>query len=107
MRDYSNMPTLTWNDGDAALRAKAQILHKEPLILKMPPSFDARVNAKECGCAFDEASSILFNCDGGKVLRELAEHNQLPKLDIVAEACIESNSQVDVDRSLNRLIVHD
>ena len=41
------------------------------------------------------------------VLSRLAEQNQLPSLNIVAEACIESSARVDIDSAHKRLIVHD
>ncbi len=40
MRDYDNMPILDWNAAKAPQLAKAQILHREPVILQMPDTFD-------------------------------------------------------------------
>ena len=107
MRDYSNMPQLDWTEDKTALRAKAQILHQEPVILQMPETFDAFLDNNEYGCILHEATGILYNCDGGKLLHRLAQQNLLPGLDQVAEACSQSSSRVDLDRARKRLIVHD
>lgn len=107
MKDYDNMPVLDWGDAKAPQKARAQIIHQEPVILNMPLSFDTSVNGADFGCKLDKETGILYNCDGGKLLNTLASLNELAYLDIVAEACIESNSQVDVDGARHRLIVHD
>lgn len=107
MYDYDNMPTLDWNTANAALKAKAQILHQEPVILNMPASFDATLDGEAYGCKLDEGSGILVDCDGGEALKRLAEQNHLRDLNIVAEACVRSNSQVDIDAANRRIIVHD
>lgn len=107
MRDYSNMPLLDWTDEKTVLRAKAQILHQEPVILQMPDTFDAFLDDDDYGCILHEETGILYNCDGGRLLHRLAQQNQLPGLDQVAEACSESSSQVDIDRARKQLIVHD
>lgn len=107
MRDYDNMPELDWSDEKAAQKAAAQIIHQEPVILRMPESFDASVDPDAFGCELQGSSGILYNCNGGKVLRQLALQNHLPDLDIVAAACIRSSSQVDIDSAHQRLIVHD
>lgn len=106
MRDYGNMPRLDWNADNAALKAKAQILRQEPVILNMPASFDAMLDGDVYGCKIDADSGILYDCDGEAVHR-LAEQNHLRDLDIVAEACVRSSSQVDIDAANRRLIVHD
>jgi hypothetical protein len=107
MRDYDNMPMLDWSAKNAALKAKAQILHQEPVVLNMPASFDATLDGEAYGCKTDEDSGMLIDCDGGEALKRLAEQNHLRDLDIVAEACVRSNSQVDIDTVHRRLIVHD
>ena len=107
MRDYDNMPELDWSDEKAAQKAAAQILHQEPVILQMPDGFDMSLDADAFGCELQESSGILYNCAGGKVLRQLAMQNHLAELDIVAAACIRSSSQVDIDGAHKRIIVHD
>ena len=107
MRDYENMPVLDWSEDKAPQKAKAQILHQQPLILQMPNDFNASVDGDEFGCKLQEDTGILYDCDGGRILRQLAEQNRIPSLDTVAEACIESNSQADIDSDHKRLIGHD
>lgn len=107
MRDYSNIPLLDWTDDRTPSRARAQILHQEPAILQMPDTFDALLDNDDYGCILHEETGILYNCDGGRLLYRLAQQNQLPGLYHIAEACSESSSQVDIDRSSKRLIVHD
>jgi len=107
MRDYDNMPELDWSDAKAAQKAAAQIIHQEPVILQMPGGFDTSLDGEAFGCELQESSGILYNCDGGRVLRQLAMQNHLPDLDIVAAACIRSSSQVDIDGTQKRIIVHD
>lgn len=42
MRDHGNMPKLDWLDRASVHKAKAQILHQEPVILRMPEGFAFR-----------------------------------------------------------------
>lgn len=107
MRDFDNMPVLDWSEENAPQRAQVQILHQEPVILKMPYNFDASVDGNEFGCKLQENTGVLYDCDGGKLLHQLAEQNILPDLNLIAEACITSSSQVDIDNTQKRLIVHD
>ncbi|MBD3669921.1 MAG: hypothetical protein HUJ29_04035 [Gammaproteobacteria bacterium] len=107
MRDYDNMPTLNWNEENAGAKAKAQILHQEPVILMMPNDFDSSVEGDKFGCELEDDSGIYFDCDGGKVLQQLAAMNNMDGLEMVAEACVQSSSQVDIDGANNRIIVHD
>ena len=107
MRDYSNMPVLNWSQDKAPQKAKAQILHEEPVILQMPDSFDASLDIDEFAGKLQEDTGMLYDCDGFTVLRQLAIQNQEPSLNIVAEACAESSSRVDIDNTHKRLIVHD
>ena len=107
MRDYDNMPVLNWRDEKAPQKAKAQILHQEPMILQMPNDFDASVDGDQFGCKRQEDTGVLYDCEGDKILQQLAAQNRLPTLNTVAEACIESSSQVDLDDFHKRIIVHD
>lgn len=106
MHDYDNIPMLNWTDVDAPLKAKAQILHQEPIILQMPDSFDTTLDPDDFGCQTG-GDGVIYNCDGGKVLDRLSALNDLPALRIVAEACFTSSSQVDLDTADKRIIVHD
>ncbi|MFN2339492.1 MAG: hypothetical protein ABR544_11035 [Gammaproteobacteria bacterium] len=107
MRDYGNIPVLEWRDTSASQKARAQILHQEPVILQMPEDFDAGIDGSQFGCSLHEESGILYDCDGGEVLNRLATKNAIPELLILAEACELSSSQVDIDKENKRLIVHD
>lgn len=107
MRDYDNMPVIDWTDEKAPNKAKAQILHQEPVILQMPTSFNADLDRDEYPCQFQEELGILYDCDGAKVLDHLALQNNLPALRLIAEACTVSSSRVDIDPARKRIIVHD
>jgi len=107
MRDYDNMPVLDWSAPQAPIKAKAQILHQEPVILQMPDSFDPSLDGEVFGCELQGDSGILYNCEGGNVLNRLAIQNELTDLTMLAEACFQSGSQVDIDSEHKRIIVHD
>lgn len=107
MRSYSNMPVLNFQEAKASQKAAAQILHQEPVVLQMPDDFDTTVDADEFGCKLQDDTGILYDCDGGKILQQLATQNETPTLGKVAEACVKSNSQVDIDSAHKRIIVHD
>lgn len=107
MRDYSNMPVLNWDTEKAPLKAKAQIMHEEPVILQMPDTFDATLDAGEFVCKRHEKTGILYNCEATGALGWLATRNHEPGLNIVADACAHSGSLLDIDSRRKRLIVHD
>lgn len=107
MRDHDNMPVLDWNEDNTPIKAKAQILRQEPVVLQMPTNFNASLDGDDFGCKLQKDTGELFDCDGGKLLQQLATQNQLPALNIVAEACIESSSQVDIDSARKRIAIHD
>jgi len=107
MQTYENAPKLMWGDRDTPLRAKAQILHKEPVILTMPKSFDDSVNPQDYDCELDKTSGRLVNCNAGPLLNKLATQNGLPELNSIADACKESSSQVDIDHDRKQIIFHD
>lgn len=107
MRDYGNMPTLKLQDQGSVHRAKAQILHEEPLILELPEGVDLSVEPETCGGHLDPATGIHYNCDGGKTLSRLARQAHLPDLEQLAIAAAETRAEVDVDAGGHRLIIHD
>ena len=107
MRDYDNMPVLDWSDQKAPKKAQAQILHQEPVILQMPDYFNMSLDGDVFGCELQGDSGIFYNCEGGDVLRRLARQNNFEALDMLADACIQSDSQVDIDDAGKRIIVHD
>jgi len=107
MRDHDNMPLLNWTDDHAAEKAMAQILHQEPVILQMPDSFDASLDSTELDCFFEPDSGIYFNCEGGQIIKHLAEENHLDALLSIADACVETTSRVDVNVDKKQIIIHD
>ena len=107
MRDYSNIPVIKWGDELAPYKAKAQILHQEPVILQMPITFQINIEDDEFGCELDQDSGILYGCDGGELLIKIARQTHLDGLDVIADACVQSSSRVDIDREKQRIIVHD
>ena len=106
MRDYENIPILDWTENNTVINAKAKILLQEPVILQMPDEFDTSADGNKFGCKLQEDTGILRDCDGGKILQQLASQNQLTTLITIAEACVESSSQVDIDGSRKLIIVH-
>lgn len=107
MRDYDNMPVLDWKDLNAPEKASAQILHQEPVILQMLDNFDSSVDTDSFDCQHQSDTDIFYNCDGHKILQQLATQNILPGLNTVADACLASGSLVDIDSKHKRIIVHD
>ena len=107
MRDYSNMPVLNWTGANTPVKAKAQIMHEEPVILQMPDTFNASLEGERFSGRLDEETGIRFNCDGSKLFRWLAIQNKDHDLCVIADACAYSSSLVDIDGVNNRLIVHD
>jgi len=107
MRDYSNMPVLDWQAAKAPQKAKAQILHQEPVILQMPDDFRIDIESDAFGCKREADSNILYDCDGGELLQQVAQQTRMEGLKTVAEACTRSSSRVDIDRERHRIIVHD
>ena len=47
MRDHGNMPVLDWRVSKAPFKTKAQIVHKEPVILQIPRGFDASLGGQD------------------------------------------------------------
>lgn len=108
MRDYDNMPHLNWQEPASQYRAKAQILHQEPVILDMPDGFEYELGDKEQHkCQYNPETGVYYNCNGAAALDMLAEMNQQPGLYELAQACNSSHSQVDIDANGRRLIIHD
>lgn len=107
MYNYSNVPVLNWSDEKAPYKAKAQILREEPVILQMPFDFRLNVEGDEFGCELEKDSGILYDCDGGKILEQVARETRLHGLEIIADACVQTSSLVDIDRERQRIIIHD
>ena len=106
MRSIDNMPKLDWQDGKNIMRAKFQVMHEEPVVLKMPTDMDWSVDGAEFQCTPGD-NGMQYDCEGSGLLHHLAELNGMPGLDDIAEACAYSSSRVDIDPAGSRIIVHD
>lgn len=96
MRSVDTMPVLDWQDGKNAMRAKFQVMHEEPVVLKMPADMDWLVNVGDFGCTLDD-NGMPHDCEGGSLLQRLAELNDMPGLEDIAKACAYSSSRVDIE----------
>ncbi len=74
MRSVDNMPEIDWQDGKNAMREKFQVMHDEPVVLKMPADMDGSVNGGEFGCTLDD-SGMPRDYEGVSLLHRLAELN--------------------------------
>jgi hypothetical protein len=101
------MPELDLNEEASVGKAKAQILHQEPLILSLPDQVELNLPWEKFNCEFDAESANHYDCDGGPLLSQLAEKTHIGSLKTLADACEESSSRVDVDIKNNRIIFHD
>lgn len=105
MRDYSNMPKLTWHDDKGTLaKVKTQVMREEPMILVMPTGFDFALDAAACDC--QGASGILTDCKANKALSALAEQNNVPSLQAIGDATSAAGLTVDVDPAEGFLVIH-
>lgn len=108
MRDYDNMPSVKWEEPASPYRAKAQILHQEPVILDMPETFNYDIgDGGQHACQYNVESGIYYNCNGSHTLELLADINHQSALYDLAQACETTHSQVDIDANGRRLIIHD
>ena len=107
MRNYNNLPVMAWDVENSALRARAQILHGEPLILEMGDGFDINVDASDCGCQTVDKGKHLGGCAPKRTLYLLAEANHLPALAEVGEAAEQAGLLVDLDMKSSRIIIYD
>ena len=107
MHDYDNIPMIDWSTEHAAAKAKAQILHQEPVVLQMPADFNIELDGHSYNCRLNENTVILHDCNGAATLHRLAAENHYASLHTIAIACMRSGSQVDIDTKSRRIIVHD
>lgn len=107
MRDYDNMPVLRWEGKGSAAKAKAQILHEEPIVLQMDDSFDMQLDVEEGACQRDRSSGRLHDCAPEPIISALAQINHLPALAEVGSVAAKAGLVVDLDPALHRIIVHD
>ena len=92
MRDYSNIPTLKWQNAKNKYQAESQILHEEPVILEMPESFRCQVDGTLFGGLLNEETGIYYDCDAVPLLSQLAEDNMMPSLGTISAAASMSSS---------------
>jgi len=106
MRDYSNMPKMQWEDGNATLaKIKTQLMREEPVILVMPEGFDFSLDATSCGCR--EEQGLLTYCDPNEAFSMLAKQNGIPGLQQVGDAASTAGLVVDIDPTDGYLVLHD
>ncbi|MBS4095497.1 MAG: hypothetical protein KGZ83_01495 [Sulfuricella sp.] len=108
MRDYGNMPVMTWEGSkNSVVKARAQIMHGEPLIMEMGADFGIGVDAKACGCRIIDEGKRLLGCEPRCTLSQLAGANGQPALAIVGEAAAQAGLLVDLDLVRPRIIIYD
>ncbi len=107
MRDYSNMPTLSWKGPISAKKAIAQVHHAEPVILQMPREFVLAIDALACGCETGERAAHHINCHAVNALKTLAAENNEPALAELAEIAHEAGQVVDIDTDARQIAIHD
>ncbi|NOZ37966.1 MAG: hypothetical protein GXP11_07860 [Gammaproteobacteria bacterium] len=107
MRDYSNIPTMSWEGPISAKKAMAQVHHAEPVILKMPENFKLAIDAPACACKIGRSPTQLIGCHAAETLKALAETNRMPELAELAEVAHEAGQVVDIDTDNQRIIIHD
>jgi len=101
------MPRLDLSDKSAITKAKVQIVHQEPLIMGLPEEIDLQLDWNNYNCEYDPGGDIHFDCDGGKVIAELAQRIDHPEFSELAQVCSESRSRVDIDVRHHRLVFHE
>ena len=107
MRDYDNMPVITWNDAVNSKKIEAQVHHAEPVIIEMPESFVLAIDATACGCKSTDNPELHIDCKPMETLKTIAEENKDDELLKVASIAHEAGQVVDVDTRLRRIVIHD
>lgn len=107
MRDYENMPVLSWQGDLSARKAKAQIAHEEPVILQMDTGFEVALDGAAWGCHLDESAGRFLGCHPREALTELAKAIGEPSLAMVGEAAAQAGQVADLEPKRGRIIIHD
>ena len=107
MRDYSNMPVITWDNTTNSKKIEAQVLHAEPVIIEMPPTFIMSMDSSACGCKETDNAGFHIDCNAMDTLKLLAEENNNDELLKVAKIAHDAGQVVDIDSSSHRIIIHD
>lgn len=106
MRDYGNMPELSWGDEQALEKAKLQVKRLEPLILVLPETADLQVDGERFHCREIKNDGLVIACDARATMSELATRNGLPQLAELGEYIDRYDMTVDVDPDHYRIIIH-
>lgn len=107
MRNYDNMPVMTWEGKNSAFKARAQVMHGEPLIMEMGAGFGIVVDPATCGCRVVDEGKRLLGCEPRSTLTHLAGANRQPALESVGEAAAQAGLLVDLDLVRSRIILYD
>lgn len=106
MRDYGNIPELSWDEEHLLERAKLQIKRLEPLALVLPASMDLALEPDAYDCHEHREGGLVVRCDPVRTLGELSRRNQAPLLAELGEYIQRYDMTVDVDPQGHRIIVH-
>lgn len=106
MRDYGNMPELSWSDAQAMEKAQLQIKRLEPLILHLPETADLRLDGEQFHCREIRDEGLVVTCDPRAVLAELAARTGFAQLAELGEYIDKYDMTVDVDPAHSRIIIH-
>lgn len=106
MRDYGNMPELSWSDEHAMEKAQLQIKRLEPLILNLPDAADLSLDHKALNCREHKDDGLLVTCDAQAAMSMLAQRIDSPQLAELGDYIAKYDMTVDVDPSHHRIIIH-
>lgn len=106
MRDYGNMPELSWSEAHAMEKAQLQIKRLEPLILNLPTTTDLAVDGETFHCREIKDDGLVVTCDPRATMAELAQRNGLPELAALGEYIDKYDMTVDIDPGQHRIIIH-
>ena len=107
MRDYSNMPALTWTGPISAKKAIAQVHHAEPVVLQMPPDFMMAIDAAASGCKPGARKTQHIDCHVEGTLTALAQANDEPALIELEKVAHEAGQVMDIDTEARQIVIHD
>lgn len=106
MRDYGNMPELSWSEEQALEKAQLQIKRLEPLILNLSDAADLRIDGDAFHCREQKEDGLVVTCDARAVMTELAQRYDSPQLAELGEYIAKYDMTVDVDPGHHRVIIH-
>lgn len=106
MRDYGNMPELSWSEEQALEKAQLQIKRLEPLILNLADGADLHIDGDTFQCREKKDDGLVVTCDARAVMSELARRTGSPRLAELGEYIAKYDMTVDVDPRQHRIIIH-